>query len=498
MTRLLHIVLLLWLSLLPLAGAAAERVALVIGMSNYQFANKLANTGNDARAIAAALNKLDFDVTLLTDVPQQELISELASFAFRAETADFALVYYAGHGFEAQGENFLVPVDAQIAAPQDVARYTVSLSDMLNAVYGARKIRMVILDSCRNNPFPGMQVATGDTKIVNPAEGVRGVGGLAPVTPARGTLVAYAQRPGEVAEDGKGQPNSPFAQALLNALAQPELEIGMLFRHVRDDVLAATNQRQEPYVTDSLPKTLYYLSGNAEELAANKVEDVRVAWSVPRPELAQQLRALSAQGDTRSMVGLAYQQLNPDSAGYDPKAAAALLVRAAAAGDPEAQYELAKLYETGVGVDQDPVQALALYQAAAAQDMPDAVNDLGFLTYQGGVGLKPDPAAALLLFERAADLKQPEALYNFAALIDDGVVAGKGPAEAAFYLYQSLRIGSKAVLEVLEARPTMFKAETRRALQQRLASVDLYAGAIDGDFGPGTQRSIRAAFGLTE
>ena len=178
--------------------------------------------------------------------------------------------------------------------------------------------------------------------------------------------------------------------------------------------------------------------------------------------------------------------------------AAALLVRAAAAGDVEAQYELAKLYETGVGVDQDPVQALALYQAAAAQDMPDAVNDLGFLTYQGGVGLKPDPAAALLLFERAADLKQPEALYNFAALIDDGVVAGKGPAEAAFYLYQSLRIGSKAVLEVLETRPTMFKAETRKALQQRLASVDLYAGAIDGDFGPGTQRSIRAAFGLTD
>jgi len=506
MTKLLRLSLCLVVAMLPFAAIAAERVALVVGNQNYEFTTKLKNTANDATAISTALTNLSFDVTTLIDPSQADLLVALSSFAFRAETADVAMVYYAGHAIEVQGENFLIPVDARIASGKDVLRYTVSLTDVLNSVYGARKIRIAILDSCRNNPLQEVLAidplkeridTAGTSKIKSGAESVRGIGGLAPVTPTRGTLVAYSQRPGEVAEDGLGA-NSPFAVALLNALAQPDLEIGMLFRFVRDDVLEETQQRQEPYVNGSLSKDLYYFSGTPEELAANKVEDQRVAWSSPRPELAAQLRAQADQGDTRSMVGIAYKNLNPDGQEYDPQSAASLLMKAADKGDPEAQFELAKLYETGVGVAQDPVRALALYRASADQDFADAINDLGFLTYQGGLGLTSDPALALKLFERAADLKHPEAMYNFAALIDDGAVAGKGPADAAEYLYLSLRAGTRSVFDLLRDKPDMFKPETRKALQARLAEVKLYAGTIDGDFGAGTQRSIRLAYGLTE
>ena len=498
MTRLLRIILVLALGLLPVAAVAAERVALVIGNANYQFVNPLKNTVNDARAIAGALTGLNFDVTTVIDLPQEQMLAELASFAFRAETADVAIVYYAGHGIEVQGENFLIPVDAKIASGKDVLRYTVSLTDMLNSVYGARKIRMVILDSCRNNPLNELINLAGSTKIENGDEGVRGVGGLAPVTPARGTLVAYSQRPGQVAEDGKGSDNSPFAAALLNALKQPELEVGMLFRHVRDEVLAKTAQRQEPWVTDSLPSDLYFLSGTDAELAVNHASDPVATWSSLKPDLMAAVRSLAGDGSVRANLGLAYAKLEANSPGFDPRGAADLLGKLASKGDPEAEFELAKLYEKGVGVAQDPVRALELYRASAAQDFPDALNDMGFLTYQGGLGMTADPAAALKLFERAADLKHPEAMYNFAALIDDGLVPGKGPADAANYLYLSLRTGSKAVFDLVVGNPAMLKPETRKALQVRLAQASLYAGTIDGDFGPGTQRSIRLAYGLTE
>ena len=499
MTKVLQLAFCLWVALVPRLGFAAERVALVIGMSNYQFTTKLANTGNDARSVAASLEALNFDVTLLTNAAQQDLISELSSFAFRAETADVALIYYAGHGMEAQGENFLIPVDAQIAAPQDVARYTVSQKDMLNAVYGARKIRIVILDSCRNNPFPGLQVASPEAKIDNPEAGVRGAGGLAPVTPARGTLVAYAQRPGEVAEDGaKGKVHSPFAEALLNALAQPNLEIGMLFRFVRDDVLDATGQRQEPYVTGSLSKAPYFFSGSSEELAVNHIEDAQAAWSSIPAEATKVIKVAAEQGDTRSMVGLTFLQTNPNSEFYDPPAAKAILTQLAESGDADAQYELAKLYEFGLGGEMDQARALQLYQASAAQDNAEALNNLAIFTLRGKLGLVQDGSAALALFERAANLKNPEALYNFAALIDDGAVPGKGSAEAADYLFRSLRVGSQAVLDALSTNPKGWSIETRKGLQQRLAAVELYGGPIDGDFGPGTQKSMRRAFGLDE
>ena len=491
-----RLLILLAAALWSATAAAADRKALVIGMAGYAHVAPLRNTVNDARMIAATLDRIGFDVTTVIDVSQAELLATLADFAFRAETADLALIYYAGHGVEVQGENFLIPVDAEVRATRDIPRQSVSLKDLLAAVDHARRMRIVILDSCRDNPFGGgIEPEAATPAAVAEGTASRGGGGLAPPAPDRGTLVAYAARDGQVAFDGDGA-NSPFALALADRLDEPGLEISLAFRQMRDAVMAATGNRQEPHTYGSLPGAPFYLAGPPEVRDSVAAPDRRLAWSQIRPAQKAQLAALAEAGDTRSMLGLAYMRLNPEAGDFAPSDAAALLGKAAAAGSAEAQFELARLYEAGLGVPADPARALALYRQSAEQDFADAINDLGYLNYQGGLGLPRDPARALALFERAADLRHPQAMFNFAALIDDGLVPGKGAEAAAGYLYGALRSGNADVLRLLSDRPKMFTLATRRALQEVLSRHAFYDGVIDGAFGAGTQRGLRAAYGL--
>ncbi|MBP9183459.1 MAG: caspase family protein [Fuscovulum sp.] len=471
----------------------SARIALVIGMADYQAVPRLQNTLRDAEALAGSLESIGFDVQRLTDAPRDTLQATLKDFAFRAETADLALVYYAGHGVSVQGTTFLVPVDARVAAAKDIVTQAVTLDDFLRAVDGARKMRIVILDSCRDNPFPDV-IDLRDPAV---AEGLTtGKGGLAAPDPERGTLVAFAARDGEVALDGDGA-NSPFNIALRENMVQPGLEISLLFRQVRDDVLAMTGNLQEPTTYGSLPGVPFFLTGDEGEKPLS-VEDLARAWSQAVPDQRDQWVKLADAGDTRSMFGLAFGMLDPASETYDPARAAEYLERAANLGDPEAQFQLARLYERGVGVAPDLPRALELYQAADAQDFPDAVNEIGFFYFNGGLGLPLDQAKALEQFRRAADLKQPEAMFNVAGFADDGLVPGLGPEDAAGYLYQALRSGSREVLQALLERSDSFKPETRKALQAKLAENGFYDGALDGSFGPGTQRSIRRAFGILD
>ena len=475
------------------ASAQEKRLALVVAISNYETLPRLRNTLEDAILIERTLKALNFQVKRLSDPSMQEIREALRSFAFHAETADVALFYFGGHGMEVGGANFLVPADSRARNRQEIADTSFTLAEVLAAVDKARQLRLVVLDSCRDDPFLEPGKADSLTVTVSADAG----GGLAEPSPERGVLVAYAAKAGAVAYDGGGN-NSPFALALAEHMKAADLEIGLMFRQVRDSVLRATGNRQEPHTYGSLPGNPYFLAGRSQETNLLANDERRNAWALVSPDQLKQLEALAAEGDARALKGMAYMRLNPDEARYDPQEGAMLLEKAASADDPEAMFELGRLLEQGLGIDQDIPRALKLYRAAAELDFADAINDLGFLYFQGGVGVPRDTERAITFFAQAADLRQPEAMFNYAALIDDGLVAGKSPKDAGRYLYDALRSGNEDVLRQLSENPNMFKAETRRALQEMLAEVRMYDGPIDGDFGPATKRSLRQAYGTAE
>lgn len=488
--------------LLGLAGpaAAAERIALLIGISDYRSIPPLKNTVNDATDLSDTLKGIGFEVTTLINVSGAELRSSLEKFSFKAETADLALIYFAGHGVEVQGENFLIPVDADVQSNKDIQQQAVSLKDFLRTVDGARKMRIVILDSCRDNPFGDTIDLTQPVAAGDGSQTTRGASGLAPPSPDRGTMVAFAARDGNVALDGEGD-NSPFALALMDKLTRPELEISLMFRAVRDDVLQRTGNRQEPHTYGSLTGIPFHLAslGERDQTLALGLKGRVEAWSKINPDLEEQYKVLAEeQKDVRAMIVLGMMRLHPESPRYDPDAARAYLEQAAALGDPEAMYELGRLYETGIGAPSDPKKALSYYKASARQDYGPALSDMGFFQIEGMLGLVPDTDKGIQYFRRGAEQRNAPAMFNYASMIDDGFVQGKTSDDAATYFYQALRAGNPEVLSALTLHHDTLLPATRRALQKKLKENAFYQGKIDGDFGPGTQRSLRAAYGLQD
>jgi len=225
-------------------SAPEKRVALVIGNGAYSNVRALKNADSDATAVAAAFRRIGFEVIEKHDLTLPQLTAELKTFGDLAGNFDWAVVYYAGHGIEIGGINYLIPVDAELSVATHVDDEAVPLDRVLAKVGGAHKLRLVILDACRDNPFIAKMASVG---------GSRSVGrGLARIEPEGGVLVAYSAKDGQVAQDGDGS-NSPFAQALIDHLAEPGLEINMLFRKVRDDVKSRTGGQQEPFTYGSLP-----------------------------------------------------------------------------------------------------------------------------------------------------------------------------------------------------------------------------------------------------
>jgi TPR repeat protein len=222
-----------------------RRVALVIGNSAYQAVSALGNTTNDAKAVAEALKADGFaSVRTALDTTRAGMLASLNEFQREADTSDWAVVYYAGHGLEISGTNYLVPVDAKIGDDRDVQDEAVSVDRILRSVENAKKLRLVMLDACRNNPF---------LKTMHRSVATRSISrGLAAIEPEGATLIVFAAKDGETAEDGDGD-HSPFAASLIKRLQQPAIEINKLFRLVTSDVLKTTGNQQRPFVYGSLP-----------------------------------------------------------------------------------------------------------------------------------------------------------------------------------------------------------------------------------------------------
>jgi tetratricopeptide (TPR) repeat protein len=232
-----------------------RKVALIIGNGVYKNVQPLANPPRDARLIASTFRELGFaTVTLAPDLTRDKFFAALHEFGREAENADWAVVYYAGHGMEIGGVNYLIPIDAVLAADHEAETQAVALEQVIASVAGARKLRLVMLDACRDNPFEKTMQRTMALKLVSK--------GFSNIEPEAGFMVVYAAKHGETALDGESD-NSPFAKALARDIKAPQVEIRKLFDIVRDDVLNATKRAQQPFTYGSPPgrEDFYFVAG---------------------------------------------------------------------------------------------------------------------------------------------------------------------------------------------------------------------------------------------
>jgi uncharacterized caspase-like protein len=244
MGRTLALAGLLVTSLAVNASAGPSRVALVIGNGAYKKVARLPNPVSDANAMAALLGKAGFEVVQVkTDVDVSSMRRALRDFTDAVRDADVAVVFYAGHGIEVGGTNYLIPVDAVLERDIDIEDEAVSLDRVSQLIEPAKKLRLIILDACRDNPFAGMKRTMAGRSIG------RGLARVDILT--SDTLVAFSAKAGSTAADGNG-PNSPYTAALLQHLMTPGLDLRLALGRVRDQVRATSGGKQEPFVYGSL------------------------------------------------------------------------------------------------------------------------------------------------------------------------------------------------------------------------------------------------------
>ena len=270
---------------------AEKRVALVIGNGAYANASRLPNPGNDARDVAAALTRLGFDTILGLDLDRAAMDDHAVRFARAAREADVALFYYSGHAMQFAGTNYLMPVDAKLTDEADLRRLA-KVDDVVADLQQARNLRILVLDSCRDNPLAEeLRRSIGRTRAAGLARG------LAKIDSPQGMITAYATQAGRTAEDGTGR-NSPYTMAFLRHIEVPE-EIGTVFRRVSADVYQSTQRTQLPELSLSLIGE-FYLKGRPQvQAAATSAAPAPPAAPLPPDNAAQAWAAIK---DTTSVA----------------------------------------------------------------------------------------------------------------------------------------------------------------------------------------------------
>jgi uncharacterized caspase-like protein len=240
-----------------LAGAydivsGENRIALVIGNAAYRSA-PLRNPVNDAQAVAAALKAVGFQVILRENATQREMLDALKEFSQRASKSQVRLLFYAGHGVQIKGRNYLMPVDAEVQTEDDIAQRGADVTELLERLATlANGVNLIVLDACRNNPFSLAPAQLADSRRFRTRGLASQSAGLAPVQAPSGTLIAFSTAPGSVAIDNPLQNNSVYTKHLLANLRTPGLPIERLFKLVRVAVAQETQQQQVPWETSSL------------------------------------------------------------------------------------------------------------------------------------------------------------------------------------------------------------------------------------------------------
>ena len=261
------------------AQAAAKRVALVVGNSDYRYTTGLRNPRNDANDVAAALRRLGFSVISGMNLGVDGFYDKIAQFRDATRGSSVALLFYAGHGIQVDGENYLVPVDADLRNKLDLRRGAVALDDVMEAMRG--ETRLVFLDACRSNPFSQFLSSTrgssrGLARVVQVGGGSENHGG---------TLIAFATAPDDVADDGAGR-NSPFTAALLRHISAPGISVTDMLTRVRKTVMDSTGGRQVPWSNDALLQVFHFVPPSGAETFATpasrcrfRLDNEDVEWS---------------------------------------------------------------------------------------------------------------------------------------------------------------------------------------------------------------------------
>ncbi|NKI57678.1 hypothetical protein HCG46_05375 [Labrenzia sp. PO1] len=261
----------LFLMAVGLAQAEENRFALVIGNSSYEKIGRLGNPGRDADLVAKSLEAVGFEVSVHFDLDEDGLGKVLDDLADRAPDLDVAVLYFAGHGIQKDGENFLIPVDAQLKSATSIERETVSLRSFMEVMEEV-PISLLFLDACRNNPFAEhlLSQSSSDGRSAGITRG------LAPIRTVGDMLVTFATLPNSVAKDGAGQ-NSPFAKALARHVATPDAEVSVLMKRVTRDVMAETDGEQRPQQLSQMQTEFYFKRTNA---AAPETDDQQTLLAV--------------------------------------------------------------------------------------------------------------------------------------------------------------------------------------------------------------------------
>ncbi|WP_438276119.1 caspase family protein [Nitrobacter sp.] len=458
------------------AASAATRVALVIGNSQYRNVPQLANPDNDAAAFAQTMKQAGFDVVdARHDLTGADMRRALRDFGDKARNADMAVIYYAGHGIEVEGTNYLIPVDAALQRDTDVYDEAVSLDRVLVAVESAKQLRLVILDACRDNPF------NKTMKKVSMRSVGRGLAKVEPTSP--NTLIAYAAKAGSTAADGDNK-NSPFTDALVRHIATPGLDVRKAFGFVRDDVLKVTNNRQEPYVYGSLGgEDVPLVPVKAAPSAVAPVADARV--DVRRDyELSLQLGTRAA-WDTflKSYPTGFYADL---AKGQIDKIRAEDARLAATAKARETAEEKARL--AAEGAKQGEI-AKAAAVAKTAEDARIAAEQAKRIKQAKVDAAEQSREAA----ERAADTqvsKAEAATSNMQA---------RGPSQAGAPASSSAPSASQAPAQQTAslspaaepvAQPALSAVEINKSVQIELRRVGCFNGSADGEWGKASRLSL--------
>ncbi len=476
---------------------AETRRALVMGNADYKTA-PLSNPANDARLMAKVLKTVGFDVTTVINANQSQMRRAIVTFGRQLAKGDsVGLVYYAGHGVQVAGENYLIPLGADIKRDDEVALASINLTDLLRTMAHAKsRLNIAILDACRDNPF---------------SSATRGLAtrGLAPVEAPSGTLIAYATAPGKVAYDGVGK-NSPYSAALGAAIPTVGVPIEEVFRQTRRNVLAATRGKQTPWEHSSLTGAFYFDAKSADpDASARRDRDDTLSKDQRLAELAAwdaikdsqragdfrkhmkrypdglfvELAALRAErfkskfspwtwiitGSTgrttsKSASELYEQALKLESAATDGstrtenlKTAFSLYKQAAELGLTAAMVQLARSYDKGLGTDQNMQQAAHWYTRASNEGNVKAMSALGTM-YEFGEGKDKSLLEALRLYRLAADAGEAHAMTSLGFLFAEGKGVAKNSKRAKFWYGKAATAGNTramfnlALLQLKEKR----------------------------------------------